>query len=130
LRDASGLRNVPQRKTTVVLQRKDERRIQVWQLTASSALLLRLCDGTRTVKETVAEYALQDREIMAVSARQACLFGLMTLADAGFINVAPCPAGAKANGLTNEPAVPRYSPPPELFNTQRPWPWPTDWNDN
>jgi radical SAM superfamily enzyme YgiQ (UPF0313 family) len=130
LRTGSDLRRMPQRETTIALHRKDERRIQVWQLTPSSVTLLRLCNGARSVKEIVEEFTLLDRDLISVSARQACLFGLMSLVEAGFINIAQRQAAAKANDTAVEPPMPHYSPPPELFNTQQPWPWPSDWNGN
>lgn len=126
---SANLRMVQERRVTNVFQRKDGR-IQVSELTTSSAALMRLCDGKRTVEEIVAELGPTFHEIPGVSAEQACIFGLVVLHQEGLVKFATGPVDEEHVGSSDlkPPPLPSYSAPPELSNTQRPWPWSTDLN--
>jgi len=128
LRTKAELDRVLERKVTIVFRPKDQRRIEVWQLAPSSAALMRLCDGKRTVREIVEEFASPGADSDGVPVEKVCLFGLMLLRQEGLIGISrsPVPAAGDAGvrgGKTSSRL--RYSPPPQMSNTQQPWPWPS-----
>jgi len=128
LRTKAELDRVLERKVTIVFRPKDQRRIEVWQLAPSSAALMRLCDGKRTVREIVGEFASLGADADGVSVEKACLFGLMLLRQEGLIGISRSPVvGAEGVGVRGgkTSSILRYSPPPQMSNTQQPWPWPS-----
>jgi radical SAM superfamily enzyme YgiQ (UPF0313 family) len=128
LRTKAGLDRVLERKVTIVFRPKDQRRIEVWQLAPSSAALMRLCDGKRTVREIVGEFASLGADADGVPVEKACLFGLMLLRQEGLIGISRSPVvGAEDVGVRGgkTSSILRYSPPPQMSNTQQPWPWPS-----
>jgi len=127
LRAGRHLEDVTVRPTPILLRRTNEREFQVWQMTPSSAILMRLADGTRTVAQMVQEFAAVAPACHGVPPRKACLFGLLSLRDKGFIEVASHPVVRPRSDAVNqlkEANLPIYVSPPEAGNTQRPWPWP------
>jgi hypothetical protein len=128
LRTKAELDRVVERKVTIVFRPKDQRRIEVWQLAPSSAALMRLCDGKRTVREIVGEFASLGADADGVPVEKACLFGLMLLRQEGLIGISRSPVvGAEDVGVRGgkTSSILRYSPPPQMSNTQQPWPWPS-----
>jgi len=128
LRTKADLSRVRKRNVTIVFRPIHERRTQVWQLAPLSAKLIRLCDGKRSIAEIICEFTSLEYEVQGIPAEKACLFGLMTLREDGFIEISSSPVTAEEEGASSdgEPAfASRYSPPPQLSNTQQPWPWPS-----
>jgi radical SAM superfamily enzyme YgiQ (UPF0313 family) len=124
LRAGADLSEVEHRKVTVAVCQKGANRVEVRQLSESSAVLMRLCDGRRTVEEVVSEFARQSCGSADVSGEVACVFGLRLLREEGLLQFSSrpsvgCPTATGAY-------LPSYSMPPELLNTQRPWPWATN----
>jgi radical SAM superfamily enzyme YgiQ (UPF0313 family) len=127
LRVGRQLEDVPVRSTPILLRRTNEREFQVWEVSPSSAILMRLADGTRTVAQVARDFAAIAPECRGVPPGKACLFGLLTLRERGFIEVASHPVVRPQNFTLNETKqadLPIYVTPPEAGNTQRPWPWP------
>ena len=89
---------------TVVFSNEDNN-LEVWQLPPLAGMLLRLCDGKRTVAEITREFGLLDLELNDIPPEKACLFGLMQLIEDGVI------------GLSSQ-----FTFPPKASNTQHPWP--------
>jgi radical SAM superfamily enzyme YgiQ (UPF0313 family) len=126
LRAKADLMRLPKQKVTIVFRPKDQWRTEVWQLAPSSAALMRLCDGKRTVQEVVDEFALLAGDTDGVAIEKVCLFGLMLLRQEGLIGISSCAVvEPEATGLSSRKtsSILRYSPPPEMSNTQQPWPW-------
>jgi radical SAM superfamily enzyme YgiQ (UPF0313 family) len=116
----------PEREVTVIFRPVDGKPTEVWQLAALSAALIRLCNGTRTAREIIQEFALAGPEAGGVPAEQAGLFGLMALQAEGFIEISRSPAApgdATQAGDAAGRALTRYSQPPQMSNTTQPWPW-------
>jgi hypothetical protein len=124
LRAGAGLRGVVSRGVTVAFCEKGENEVEVRQLSESSAALIRLCDGKRTVEDVAREFARQSPGAAGVPAEVACLFGLGVLREEGLLQFAAHPVvrSPAADGAR----LPTYATPPELANTQRPWPWATN----
>lgn len=126
LRSRSDLGRAPERNVTIVFRRRDDKRINVWQLAPLSAELIRLCNGKRTVEQIIQEFALVETDIQHASPEQVCLFGLMTLYEEGLIRVSRTPVSVEDVGLGERPTFARrYAPSPDMASTQRPWPWPS-----
>jgi radical SAM superfamily enzyme YgiQ (UPF0313 family) len=123
LRNQTSLGDVPVRETTVVFG-NEKGRLDVWQLPPLSALLLRLADGKRTVAEIVREFRRNEMPIEGVSARKACLFGLMQLKADGFIGLSASPVAWDDDVPASDqfPQTSAYLLPPQSANTQQPWP--------
>ena len=107
LRKKTDLNEVSACDATVVFSNEDED-LEVWQLPPLAGLLLRLCDGKRTVAEITREFALLEIELNDVPAEKVCLFGLLQLIEDGVL------------GLSVE--TPQFMFPPKARNTQQPWP--------
>jgi radical SAM superfamily enzyme YgiQ (UPF0313 family) len=115
LRNKTGLGEVSACDATVVFSNEDED-LEVWQLPPLAGILLRLCDGQRTVAGITREFALLELELNDIPSEKACLFGLVQLIEDGVV-------GLSASPLTWEnDAVPQFSFPPKATNTQQPWP--------
>jgi radical SAM superfamily enzyme YgiQ (UPF0313 family) len=129
LRTNEGLGNVRERKVTIVFRPGAESGVQVLQLTPLSAQLLQLCDGKRTVEQVIREFALLAPDIDGVPADKAGLAGLMMLREDELIDIFCCPVVEEetAEGVSESETalIPRYSSPPQMSNTQQPWPWPS-----
>jgi len=126
LRTKSGFQDVTERKVTIVFRPKDPQQTEVWQLAPLSAALMHLCDGKRTVQEIVEEFALLGSDTDGVAAEKACLFGLMLLRQEGLLGISGSPAvGGDDADVTGgkRRSIFRFSPPPQMSNTQQPWPW-------
>jgi hypothetical protein len=125
LKNKTDLSRVPLRQVTVIFAPTGDRKIQVWQLPPLSVMLLRLCDGRRTVGAIVREFSLLETGFDGIPADKVCLFGLMQLRKDGFISLSDSPvmrereAGSSVGEITGEP---KYSLPPQATNTQQPWP--------
>jgi radical SAM superfamily enzyme YgiQ (UPF0313 family) len=126
LRTKADLSRVPLRKTSIVFTPTGRGEIQVWQLAPVSLLLLRLCDGKRTVREIPGAFALLDPGIRGIPPETVCRFGLMQLRKDGFIALSSRPVtagqGQGAGSNTVDQAAAHYSLPPRTTNTQQPWP--------
>lgn len=129
LRINAGLSEVPEGKVTIVFRTGVDSRVQVLQLTSLSAALLRLCDGKRTVGEIIREFDLLGPDLDDVPSDKACLFGLMLLREEGVIDISSRPIMEEqvdeALRIDEIDFIPRYSPSPQMSNTQQPWPWPS-----
>lgn len=68
-----------------LLKKKDE--IKVVQLNTSSYELMRLCDGSRNIKQIAGEFSVADR--LGISPLKASVYGLASLAERGFIEITP-----------------------------------------
>ena len=127
LRTKTDLEGILERRVTIVFRPKDQWRTEVWQLAPSSAGLMHLCDGKRTVQEIVREFALLEIDVDGVAVEKACLFGLMLLRREGLIGISRSSVlGAEDGSMSGSKrsSILRYSPPPQMSNTQQPWPWP------
>lgn len=123
LRNKTDLNQVSLQDNTIVFSPAGETQVDVWQLPPLSVALLRLCDGTRTVREIVREFSLLGIELSGIPAETICLFGLQQLRADGFLGLSSAPVIWEEN--TNEikrARPPRYSLPPQATNTQQPWP--------
>ena len=122
LRARSDLKQVPSCDATVVFSNEDdEDQLNVWQLPPLAGMLLRLCDGQRTVAEIVHEFSLLEIELDGVPTDKACLFGLMQLREDGFIGLSSSPLTWVADDEATLGPGP-FSLPPKASNTQQPWP--------
>ena len=106
LKNKRDLNEVSACDATVVFSNEDED-LEVWQLPPLAGILLRLCDGKRTVAEITREFSLLDIELNDIEPEKACLFGLVQLIEDGVI------------GLSSSPP---FLLPPKASNTQQPWP--------
>lgn len=106
LRNKSNLNEVSACNATVVFS-NDEEDLEVWQLPPLAGILLRLCDGNRTVAEITREFLLLEIELGDIPAEKACVFGLVQLIEDGVV------------GLSSSPP---FLFPPKASNTQQPWP--------
>jgi hypothetical protein len=116
LRNKTDLNQVTTCNATVVFSNEGDD-LNVWQLSPLAGMLLRLCDGQRTVSEITQELSLLETGLGEIPADKVCLFGLGQLLDDGFIALSASP-------LTWEEAFPaaQFSLPPKSANTQQPWP--------
>ena len=87
LKTGGDLGKVPEQEVTVVNLPTAERRIQIYQLAPLSAVLLNLCDGSRSVEEIGRQFSALGSGVDGVPADKVCLFGLILLAEEGFIRV-------------------------------------------
>ncbi|HKU76950.1 MAG TPA: radical SAM protein [Pyrinomonadaceae bacterium] len=115
LRSKSDLNEVSARDATVVFSNENDD-LEVWQLPPLAGILLRLCDGKRTVAEITQEFSLLEIELGDVPADKACLFGLVQLIEDGVVGLSSVPLQWEND------AVPNFSFPPKSRNTQQPWP--------
>jgi radical SAM superfamily enzyme YgiQ (UPF0313 family) len=123
LRNKSDLSLIPERHVTIVFNRRAEKNIQVWQLAPVSGMLLRLCDGVRTVSEIVREFSLLEIGIDGVPPDKACLFGLMQLRKDGLVGISSGPLVSQEDLESNEcEEASQYSPTSHTTNNQQPWP--------
>ena len=126
LRSKTNLDSMPEQNVTVLFRPKDQWRTEVWQLSPSSAALMRHCDGKRTVQEIIGELAWLGADQDELPLETVCLFGLMQLRQEGLIGISHIPLTEeelKDRSTPNATSIMRYSPPPEASNTQQPWPW-------
>jgi radical SAM superfamily enzyme YgiQ (UPF0313 family) len=126
LRTKTDLESIRKQNITILFRPKDQWRTEVWQLSPSSAALMRLCDGKRTVQEIIDELARLGGDADGLPVEKVCLFGLMQLRQDGLIGISRIPvteAEAKDRSSGKATSILRYSPPPEASNTQQPWPW-------
>jgi len=91
LRRKGRLDRVPLGPVTLVTRQSAEMRTEVLQLSHLSAELLRLCDGTRTVKEIAQQFSSVVGDIDGVPAENACIFGLELLRQQGLITASSLP---------------------------------------
>lgn len=123
LRNRHDLNLVPVRDTTIVFSTTGDR-LDTWQLPPLSAALLRLCDGTRTVAEIARAFQPVGADLEGIPAETVCLFGLAQLKDDGFIGLSASPLMWQQDVDADEISdrATHYSQPPQLTNTQQPWP--------
>ena len=88
LRNKTDLNGVSGGNATVVFSNADDD-MNVWQLSSLPGVLLRLCDGRRTVSEITQELSLLETGLDEIPANKVCLFGLTQLLDDGFIALSP-----------------------------------------
>ena len=96
LRTRSNLAAIPERRTPIVFT-PQKKEIKVWQVTPLSEMLLRLCNGRRTIGEITQEFSLRTNGFEGMGANgvagippeQACLFGLKQLERDGLIDFSP-----------------------------------------
>ena len=115
LRNKTDLSEVTSCEATVVFSNDDDD-LEVWQLPPLAGVLLRLCDGQRTVADITREFSLLDIELNDIAPEKACLFGLVQLIEDGVVGLSSVPLTWKDN------AIPEFSFPPKASNTQQPWP--------
>ncbi len=126
LRSKTDLESMPEQNVTVLFRPKDQWRTEVWQLSPSSAALMRHCDGKRTVQEIIGELAWLGADQDELPLETVCLFGLVQLQQEGLIGISHIPLTEEELKDRTTPiatSIMRYSPPPEASNTQQPWPW-------
>jgi radical SAM superfamily enzyme YgiQ (UPF0313 family) len=123
LRTGADLREVSARNTTIVFA-MDQDTLNVWQLSALAGTLLRLCDGTRTVRDIVGEFSALDVAVEDVPPETVCLFGLSQLSGDGFIRLSASPIVWEEDESAPGAVVAStgYLLPPQAGNTQQPWP--------
>jgi radical SAM superfamily enzyme YgiQ (UPF0313 family) len=79
LRRKGRLDRVPARPVTLVTRESPMKRREVLQLSPLSAQLLRLCDGTQTVRKIIARFSSLEEDLDGVAPEKACMFGLELL---------------------------------------------------
>jgi radical SAM superfamily enzyme YgiQ (UPF0313 family) len=115
LRNKTDLNQVSVCDTTVIFSNEDDD-LNVWQLSPLAGVLLRLCDGQRTVADITRELSFLETGLTEIPPDKVCLFGLGQLLEDNFIALSSSP-------LTSEdPTHPQFSLPPKSSNTQQPWP--------
>ena len=117
LRNKRDLNEVSACEATVVFSNEDDD-LEVWQLPPLAGMLLRLCDGKRTVAEITREFELFELEFDDIPAGKACLFGLVQLIEDGVVGLSSSPVIWE----DDETVAPQFSIPPKTTNTQQPWP--------
>ena len=117
LRNKTDLNEVSACDATVVFSSEAED-LEVWQLPPLAGMLLRLCDGKRTVAEVTRAFELLDLELNEIPREKACLFGLVQLIEDGVVGLSSSPLVWKDDAT----AAPQFSFPPKTANTQQPWP--------
>lgn len=124
LRNRRDLTQLAEKEVAVVLLATNEGRVQIWQLAPLSRMLLQLCTGRLAVREIVEEFCRITAEVDGIPGETVCLFGLKLLQDQGFIAASARPMAAVEAAVDGdeESVAPKYSPPPEMAATQRPWP--------
>jgi radical SAM superfamily enzyme YgiQ (UPF0313 family) len=115
LRNKMDLREVSGCDATVVFSNANED-LEVWQLPPLAGILLRLCDGKRTVAQITHEFSLLEIELGDIPAEKACVFGLVQLLEDEVIGLSSAPPIWESNEM------PQFSFPPKVSNTQQPWP--------
>ena len=118
LKNGTDLSSVSASDTIVAFNPADDQ-LDVWQLPRLSALLLRLCDGRRTVREIANAFTPDCCDLDGIPIGTACVFGLTQLREDGFIGLSATPVIWDGGDVA---APPRYSMPPQAGNTQQPWP--------
>jgi radical SAM superfamily enzyme YgiQ (UPF0313 family) len=123
LRTGAHLRDISACDTTILFA-MDHDTLNVWQVSTLAAKLLRLCDGTRTVGDIAREFSTLGVAVEDVPPENVCRFGLMQLAGDGFLRLSASPIvweeDGSAAGAVVAPAG--YPLPPQVGNTQQPWP--------
>jgi radical SAM superfamily enzyme YgiQ (UPF0313 family) len=119
LKNGSDLSLVAASDTIVAFNPADEQ-LDVWQLPPVSASLLRLCDGRRTVSDIAREFSPDEALLGGIPIGTACVFGLTQLRDDGFIGLSSAPLIWQKEDPNSR--SPRVSLPPQVGNTQQPWP--------
>jgi len=122
LRNKSGLAGVPQRKSTVVYRPVAGKRVQIWQLAPECAAILRLCDGHRRGRQIVREFSRGFSALDGIPAEKVAWFAVSMLRDEGFLAFSRQPLAIRSAEPSETRPQFRWSPPPELSSTQRPWP--------
>ena len=117
LRNKTDLNEVSACDATVVFS-NEEQDLEVWQLPPIAGMLLRLCDGKRTVAEITRAFELLDLELNEIPPDKACLFGLVQLIEDGVLGLSSSPP-VWEDAITE---TPQFSFPPKTTNTQQPWP--------
>jgi hypothetical protein len=80
LRQKRNLNRVRTRPTVIVSRKGADGRFEIMQLSALSASLIRLCDGSRTVRDIFQEFAAnQENMVEGIPPLSVCLFGLQLL---------------------------------------------------
>ena len=115
LRKKTELNDVSACEATVVFS-DEESDLEVWQLSPLAGMLLRLCDGKRTVAEITREFALLDIGLNDIPAEKACVFGLVQLIEDGILGLSSSPLVWEDATSTD------FAFPPKTTNTQQPWP--------
>jgi radical SAM superfamily enzyme YgiQ (UPF0313 family) len=122
LRNKTDLNQVSLQESTIVFSAAGETEVDVWQLPPLSAALLRLCNGTRTVREIAREFSLLGIELSDIPPEAICLFGMQQLRADGYIGVSSSAVIWEEACETKRARPPRFSVPPQANNTQQPWP--------
>lgn len=117
LRNKADLNEVSACEVTVVFSNDDDD-LEVWQLPSLAGVLLRLCDGKRTVADITREFSRLELELNGIAPEKACLFGLVQLIEDGVVGLSATPLAWEDNAID----APRFSLPPKATNTQQPWP--------
>lgn len=118
LRTKGDLKTVSACSVTVIFSDEGDD-LNVWQLSPLASVLIRLCDGRRTVAEIIEEFASLETGLSEIPPDKACLFGLMQLLEDGFIGLSSSPLLWEKPGADSKP---HFSFPPKAINTQQPWP--------
>lgn len=122
LRTKSDLRQISFQDSTIAFSPAGEKRVDVWELPPLSVALLRLCDGTRTVREIGREFSLLGIELSDIPSETICLFGLQQLREDGYVRLSSAPVTWEEDKTEITTRAPQYSLPPQASNTQQPWP--------
>jgi hypothetical protein len=122
LRTRSDLTAISERRTTLAFTPL-KKQTKVWQVTPLSEVLLRLCDGRRTIGDIAREFSPGAQGFAGIPPEQACLFGLKQLEKDGLVDFSPRPDCSEGDeeDFEIEPE-PRRLPAAQATNTQQPWP--------
>jgi radical SAM superfamily enzyme YgiQ (UPF0313 family) len=123
LRTRQPLTTVENTPSTIALIPNDGT-VEVRQLTPLSAAMLRLCDGTRTIREIVQEFDRQRLAFENTPSQAVCLFAIHQLQSQGLLEVVGHEAGDRVArnkaALTHRQV--RQLAPLQATGTQQPWP--------
>lgn len=138
LRTRANLAAIPERRTPIVFT-PQKKEIKVWQVTPLSEMLLRLCNGRRTIGEITQEFSIRANGfegmvangVAGIPPEQVCLFGLKQLEKDGLIDFSPRTdefeddedeAFNVAPSPTEATEATRRLTAAQATNTQQPWP--------
>ncbi len=94
LREKRPVSEVPRRRVVLADRQKTDFSAEVIEVPALAAALMKLCDGTRTVRNISAAFPRLDDELEGLPPRAACLFALNELGRQGLIVFAAGPGAA------------------------------------
>jgi hypothetical protein len=94
LRRKDPLSGLMQQDVTLAFRKNASGRLDVIQLSETSAQMLSMCDGTRTVRDISHEFSAKELRIEGIDPAKVCIFGLEMLRFDRLIELAAAPVGS------------------------------------